>query len=419
MHPPSTNDLSTPGAALAAPAVSAGHSWAAVASVAVGTFALVTSEFLPVGLLPAVAADLHVTEGTAGLMITLPGLVAAIAAPAVTVAAGRLDRRLLLWAMTVLLIGSNLLATFSHDFMPLLIGRLLLGVAIGGFWATATSLAVRLVPAHQVGRAASIIFAGVSLGTVVGVPVGALIGDLLGWRAAFAVAGALSVAVLAAQLVLLPSLSPMRVIGMRDLPALLRNPDARIGLLLVVFFAGGHFMAYTFMAPFLQQVAGVSVAQMTLLLLAYGVAGFVGNLAGGAVAGRSVRLAAGSTALLMAGAILLLPLMGRGLGGVAALLMLWGFAFGAMPVSLQMWMFKSAPAALEGGSALFVAAFQIAIAAGAGLGGLAVDALGVSSAMWGGGAWVALALVTVCLMGRNPGEKPTQAVAGTAQCPAA
>ena len=139
--------------------------WLAVLSVAIGAFALVTTEFLPVGLLPAIARDLGITDGQAGLMVTMPGLLAALAAPAVTVGAGRLDRRYVLLGLITLLLISNLAVAFSDSFITLLIGRLLLGIGVGGFWVIGVAVGPRLMPWAAV-RATSLVFAGVSLGTV-------------------------------------------------------------------------------------------------------------------------------------------------------------------------------------------------------------------------------------------------------------
>lgn len=144
--------------------------WLAVTTVAVGTFTIVTSEMLPVGLLTSIAADLRVSEGTAGLMMTVPGLVAAVSAPVLAVAARGLDRRLTLLGLMALLAGANLVAALATDYLVMLAARVLTGVSIGGFWAFAAGLGARLVPERSVGRATSVILSGVSVASVLGVP---------------------------------------------------------------------------------------------------------------------------------------------------------------------------------------------------------------------------------------------------------
>lgn len=378
--------------------------WLAVLSVGTGAFALVTSEFLPVGLLPAMAADLGVTEGQAGLTVTMPGILAAIAAPALTVLTGRLDRRIVLWVLMALLLLSNILVAVAPSFVPLLIGRLLLGFGVGGFWAIGVAIGPRLVPPAYAIKATSLIFAGVSLGTVAGVPAGALIGDLFGWRAAFAAAGIVAVLVLAAQLVFLPRMKPAQAIRFRHLPALFAVPKARIGLLATLLIFLGQFAAYTYVTPFLVQVTGMNAGMVTSLLLAYGIAGFVGNSAGAWIANRDVGLAVTIAAGLIGATTLALPVWGDSPIAATVIVGLWGLAFGAMPISIQSWMFRAAPEALESGAALFVAIAQVALASGALVGGLAVDRAGVPSAMVLGGGFAVATALLIGLVGRQRRE---------------
>ncbi|MCP3726129.1 SDR family NAD(P)-dependent oxidoreductase [Paraburkholderia sp. CNPSo 3272] len=171
-----------------------------------------TTEFLPVGLLRYISQGLSVTEGTAGIMVTAPGLLAAIAAPFLTVAVGRFDRRRVLLGLGVLLVILNLAAMLAPNFPVLVVARAMFGFGIGGFWAISVALGSRLVPEEHVGRATSMIFAGVSLGMLIGGPAGALIAELAGWRTAFGAALAMSIAALLAQCVSLPSLHVERAI---------------------------------------------------------------------------------------------------------------------------------------------------------------------------------------------------------------
>lgn len=375
--------------------------WLAVLSVGIGAFALVTSEFLPVGLLPAMAADLGITKGQAGLMITTPGLVAAFAAVLVTVGSGKLDRRVVLLALTALLVLSNLMVALAPSYGWILLGRALLGVGVGGFWAIGTALGPRLVAPQHAARAMSMIFAGVSLGTVAGVPAGALIGELVGWRAAFGGASAIAVLVLLGQALLLPSIAPTQAIRLRQLPALLGIPKARLGLIATALLFVGQFAAYTYITPFLKQVSGMSATMISALLLAYGVTGFIGNIVGAWAVGKSERGTLIATALVLGLATLAMPLLGTGQLAATILVGIWGLAFGAMPISVQTWMYKAAPDLMEGSSALFVATAQVALASGALLGGIAVDHLGVSSSMLLGGAFALACAAVIWTFGRE------------------
>lgn len=378
--------------------------WPGVLSIAIGAFALVTTEFLPVGLLPAIAAELHVTEGVAGMMVTVPGIVAALAAVLVTIGIGKLDRRFVLWGLTAMLLVSNLIVAFSHSFPLVLAGRALLGIGVGGFWALGPALSSRLAPGAEA-RALSIIFAGVSLGTVAGVPAGALIGDLYGWRTAFEGGSVVAVLVLLTQMRLLPSLPATQSVKFSHLPELLRVPKARLGIVMTVLVFGGQFTAYTYITPFLVQVTQLNPKTISTLLLVYGAAGLAGNFIAARILDRSVRAGLIATGLVLGVSTLALPLLGHSLAGAAVLMVFWGMAFGMMPMSVQTWIFQAAPHAMESGGAVFVATVQVALAGGALIGGVIVDQLGVSSAMVAGGA-LALAMAAVAALRARDGDKP-------------
>jgi len=389
-----------PGAKAALPA------WLAVASLGVGAFATVTTEFLPIGLLPSIAATLGVSEGTAGLMVTMPGVVAAVAGPALIVASGRLDRRAVLIALSALLVGSNLLAALAPNFATMLVARLMLGLCVGGFWTFAPGAATFLVPPAEHARAMSYVLTGISVATVAGVPAGSLLSNLMGWRASFAAAALVGAVVLAFQLRLLPAMPPARATGLRDLLTPLVRGGARLGLLVTLFLVAGHFAAYTYLTPLLLQVFRQPPAVVTTLLLVYGVAGFVGTFFGGRLAARGARGITFITAALIALTLLLSALFGGGLVGGVLVVALWGVAFGFLPVAMTTWMLEALPDAPEAGQALLVTAFQVAIASGALVGGLVVDGVGVAGAMWLGGGLAALASGIVAV-----GASPRRATA--------
>ncbi|MFD9516686.1 MFS transporter [Streptomyces sp. NPDC059979] len=376
--------------------------WAAVCAVALGIFGLITSELLPVGLLTPVGADLGVSDGTAGLMVTVPGLVAGFCAPLVTVGAGRLDRRLVLCVLIALMAAANLAAALAPNFAVVLAARLLVGVSVGGFWAIAGGLAVRLVPERHVGRATALVFGGVPTASVLGVPAGTLLGELGGWRTAFAAVGVLGLVTLAALLLLLPPLPPTRHIRFPELPALLReNPAVRAGVIVTFLVVTGQFAAYTFVRPILQDVSGIDAEFISTLLLGYGLAGVAGNfLAGARDAYRTLLVVSASLTVILA-LIAVVP------GPVAGttLLFAWGLVYGGVSVSLQSWMIKAAPAAAEAASSLMVAVFNLAIAAGALFGGLAVDGISAPAAPLGAAALMLVAAGTVwaTAVRRKPG----------------
>jgi len=382
------------------------RNWLAVLSVSLGAFVVVTSEFLPIGLLTNISGGLNVSAGIAGLMVTIPGLVAAIAAPLMTIVAGRVDRRVLVLGLMALLAGSNLIAALAPNFAVMLVARVLFGVSLGGFWTIAVTLGGRLVPKSSMARATTIIMAGISIATVAGVPVGTLIAGFSSWRAAFGVIGFVALLAAVVQLFVLPKLPAPAAPGFRQITGLLHHPDARLGLLTVALVMGGHFAAYTYVTPFLKDHTEMSPGFLSSLLLAFGVAGIFGNFVGGAFAAKNLRATITSAVILLGASVMLLPVFAGNLTGICVLLLMWGLAFGSLPIVLNLWVFKAAPDAIEGGAALLVSTFQVFIALGSVLGGQVVDGFGTSAVMLCGGATSALGLVVVALTRQK--EKPVE-----------
>jgi predicted MFS family arabinose efflux permease len=369
--------------------------WLAVASLALSTFASVTTEFLPVGLLTSIAQTLGVSEGTAGLMVTMPALAAAIAGPVLLIASGRLDRRVVLLVLSALLVASNVIAALAPNMATMLLARILLGFCVGGFWTFAPGATGHLVPAALQPRAMSYILAGISVATVAGVPAGALLGNLAGWRVAFGASAALATVVLIFQLRVLPPLPTARAIAPRDLLLPFARPAARMGLLLTLFLVTGHFAAYTYLRPMLQWIFGLSADAVTTLLLVYGAAGFIGTFAGGRLVARSVRGTAALAAALIGCVLFASALLGGGIMAGALAALVWGIAFGLVPVSLTSWMLQAMPDEPEAGQALLVSVFQVGISSGALVGGLIVDGAGMANALLFAGTLTVLAVMVI------------------------
>lgn len=392
-------DRRTPGLDAPMTSSAARRGWLSVTSVALGSFVLVLSEFLPIGLLPAIADDLDVGIGTAGLMVVATGLVGAVAAPVVTVLTSRLDRRVVLVSLTVLLVVADGLAAIAPSFWVLLIARMLLGVGIGGFWAIGAGIAGRLVRPELTIRATSLITAGVSVATVVSLPLGALVSSLASWRLGFVIGGALGVVALVLQLAMLPRIPAQQRVRFATLGSLLRVPRARVGLIAAAFVFAAQFAAYTYIAPYLQQLVGVSPDTVTIALLVFGVAGIVGNFAAGFTLDRSVLATIGASKFVLAAAVVLLPLLAHSVVGVFVLLVVWGLVWGALPLGMQTWMSTASPAGSETGLALFVTTIQLAIAAGSVLGGAAVSSFGLAADFWLAGGVAIVGAVVLVAMG--------------------
>ncbi|GGY78573.1 MFS transporter [Streptomyces olivaceoviridis] len=369
--------------------------WLAVVAVMLGIFSIVTTEILPIGLLTKVGASFTISDGMAGLMMTMPGFLAAIAAPVVTVATGRVDRRLMLCAFMVLLAAANFLAAAAPDYWLVLVSRIIVGIVIGGFWSIGASLAERLVPAESVGRATAVIFSAVPLGSVLGVPAGTFIGDLAGWRTAFIAMGGLTVGVLAMLVLVTPPLPPHQTTRLGVLRDMFNSVATRFAWALTVLVVLAHFGTYTYVTSFLEQVTDVSSGLITVFLLTYGAAGVLGNFLGGSLVARHPRATFGTAAGMIAGATSLLPVLGHWKVGAIALLIVWGMAYGAVPVCSQTWFTKASPDTPEAASVMFTASFQATISLGALTGGVVVDAGSPSTVMTLGGMTAALAVIAV------------------------
>ncbi|TDD47419.1 MFS transporter [Kribbella antibiotica] len=358
-----------------------------VAALTLGIFTIVTTEILPVGLLTPIGAEFGLTAGRTGWLMTMPGLVAAVAAPVITVTTSRVDRRLMLCALMALLAAAGFLAAAAPSYWLELVARFLVGLTIGGFWSIGAGLAQRLVPAEWTARATAVIFSAVPLGTVLGVPAGTFFGELLGWRTSFAALGVLSLVVMVILYLAVPPLPPLEVTRLPVLrAALLRSHRALLATCLIVI---GHFAAYTYVTPFLHS------EHTSVLLLVYGVAGLAGNLVAGTTAARNLRLTFATCAGLMAVAMLLLPLFGHTTLGAVVLLVVWGLGYGGVPVCTMSMFAAAAPRSREAATVLFTSSFQAVLSLGALVGGVVVDAWSASSAMVVGGVCAAITVGVV------------------------
>ncbi|MFM0643379.1 MFS transporter [Paraburkholderia bryophila] len=389
------------------------RSWLAVGAVAIGAFAFVTTEFLPVGLLPRVAADLGVSPGTAGLMVTVPGVIAAISAPGLMLVAGRMDRRRVFLLLTALLLASNLISAFAPDFLFMLVGRALLGAALGGFWTLATAASGRLVRPKDSARAMATILTGVTCATVIGVPLGTFIASFASWRASFMATGVLVAVALVAQFFFVPSLPSNAALRLHDLVTLLRRSHPRKSMLMVALVFGAHFSSYTYITPFLLRNANLNMSTITWLLLGFGIIGFVSNFAVSSTVTRNLKISLGVMVSLLMVALVSLPLLQHSSIGVTALVLAWGVSFGALPLCFSIWIQRATPDSPEAGSALFVSIIQVAIALGSLVGGMVVDHVGISADLLLGSALALLGLGVLLSFGR--GEQGATVAAGVAE----
>jgi predicted MFS family arabinose efflux permease len=344
--------------------------WVAVFSLAMGVFGLLTAEYLPASLLTPMAADLGVSEALAGQAVTVTAVVALFAGLLVPRLTRSIDRRVVLLSFTGLMILSNALVALSSSMGVLLVMRVLLGVALGGFWSMAAAVAMRLVPPQRVPRALSIIFSGIAVGTVVSVPLGSYLGGLLGWRSAFWAATAVGGLTFAFQWFTLPRMAPRKAAVPESVVGLLRRPGVAVGMLGCVLAHTGQYALFTYIRPTLESLGQMSADGLALILLGFGVANFVGTLLAGWLMERSLKVTLVIMPALVGVAALGMLLLPVGVGGLAILVALWGLAFGGVPVAWSSWVARAVPDQAESAGGMVVAAVQSSIAAGAALGGL-------------------------------------------------
>jgi predicted MFS family arabinose efflux permease len=377
--------------------------WTAVLSLAMGVFGLLTAEYLPASLLTPMAADLGVSEALAGQAVTVTAVVALFAGLLVPGLTRTLDRRVVLLGFSALMVGSNLLVAASSSFAVLLLMRILLGIALGGFWSMAAAVAMRLVPAALLPRALSIIFSGIAVGTVVAVPLGSYLGGRYGWRSAFLAAAAVGVVTLAFQWFTLPRLAPIKAARLRTVLEVLLRPGIGVGMLGCVLVHTGHFALFTYIRPFLESTTGVGPDGLALMLLGFGLANFAGTLLAGWMLHRSVRVTLVLMPALVGVAALALAGLPATVAGQALLLALWGLAFGAVPVAWSNWVAQAVPDQAESAGGMVVASVQSAIAAGAAAGGAMFSVSGIAGVFVAAGILMLLAALLIALRVRvNP-----------------
>jgi predicted MFS family arabinose efflux permease len=356
------------------------RAWVGVCTIGVAVFTLVTSELYPVGVLSAVSADLEVPTGVAGLMVTVPGLVAAVSAPLVAVYARGLDSRVVLSVLVALVALSNLASAVAPNIETVLVARVVIGIGVGGFWALAAGIGPRLVPGARVPLATAIVFGGISAAAVLGVPATAHLGNVIGWRAgSVTIAAVASVVALAVRL-LVPAL-PARP-GWRDQESGNLSTAVRrswLVLLVTALVAIGQFSAFTFVGPILESLSGVAESELPRVLLAYGVAGMAGNFLAGRFVGRNPRRGIQLIATTITVTLFVLLTVDVGPASTTSLMVVWGLAFGGSAVTLQLWLLQVSGRAGQLATSASVSVFNVAIAVGSGVGGVAIDVTGTAS----------------------------------------
>jgi predicted MFS family arabinose efflux permease len=357
-------------------------SWGAVLAMSLGAFVLVASEFMPVSLLTPIAADLHVSEGQAGQAIAISGAFALLTSLFISKVAGQLDRKLLLLGMTFLMMVSGTVVALAPSYLVFMVGRALIGVAIGGFWSMSAATAMRLVPDRDVPRALAILNGGNALATVIAAPLGSFLGTIIGWRGAFFCVVPMAALVFGWKFASLPAMRNSASQGSGDLFRLLTRPVVAYGMIAVSLFFMGQFALFTYLRPFLESVTHISVSNLSLILLLLGLAGFIGTTLIGSFLKEQLYRTLTVIPLLMAAIAGLLVMFGSEPIAVAVLLALWGLLGTSAPVGWWTWLARTLPDDAEAGGGLMVAVVQLAIMLGATVGGFLFDGIGYRSTFY-------------------------------------
>ncbi|MET8572277.1 MFS transporter [Streptomyces sp. NPDC004783] len=381
---------------------SALRAWLGVSAITASLFVFLTTELMPVGLLTPLSDSLDISVGVAGLMVTAQGVAAGLGVPFIVAWTRRVNRRMLLSTLLAILALGNLITAISPNYPLILTTRLIMGFASGVFWAIGVSMAMRIVPERQATKAAAVVMSGISIATVVGIPLGTIIESYTDWRTTFVIWAGLSVLVFLAVAATIPSLPSTNAVSVREVFELpLKNVQLRTVLFIVVFFVLGHFGAYTFVRPFLEDSASATAAFITVVLIIFGIGGAVGNFVAGYTVNKSLRgtFIVGGMGLIAA--LLLLLTIGDGKVGVLVALILWGLSFGAVQLSQVNMTLAAAPETFEAAMSLNTMAYNTSIALGALLGGLFADNMGVTSVVWFGVALTGASLLLRLGTGRK------------------
>ena len=354
-------------------------------ALAVSTFAIGTTEFVPVGMLTDIAKDMHVSTGMIGLLVTGYAIAQAVGAPIATSFVGRIARRRLFTWVMFLFAVLNVASAVAPSYGPLLVTRALTAVVHGVFFATASVYLTNMAPLDKKGEAASWLFGGLTVATVFGVPFGTYLGDVVGWRATFAVVGAMGLVGWFGVLIqvpksVAPSVSDNQLLG---IITVIRQPRISLTLLMATLGFGATFVLYTYIRPYLQQVTGISTTSVVWVLVLYGVFVTIGNVIGGRLANRqSLHILMGvflAQAIVQIVQLMLLPKAGWYLLGVALLGLVAFMGNASLQSRIIITTTELAPAHTDVASALNVSALNFGIAGGSLVGNMVMSHVGLQT----------------------------------------
>ncbi len=365
-------------------------------------FALIACEFLPVSLLTPLTRTLQISEGLAGYGLAISGVFAVITSLTIASVARSINRKTLLLLLTVTMGLSTLVLATAKDYETYMVGRALIGIVVGGFWSMSAAIAMRLVPPHNVPTALAIFNGGNALATVIAAPLGSYLGSIIGWRGTFFSLIPVVLAVLFWQWHSLPPLpAKPRHASPGSVITLLQRPVILLGMLATGSFFMGQFVLFTYIRPFLENITRVNPAQLSLILLGMGIAGFIGTTVIGVVLKKRLWHTLTLIPMLMAAIGIMLTLINHHVFLISALLLLWGLTATAAPAGWWYWLAQSLPENAEAGGGLMVAVIQLCIALGSTLGGMLLDSQGYRITFCASAALLVLSALLTLFTRRN------------------
>ncbi|WP_294966145.1 MFS transporter [uncultured Gilliamella sp.] len=350
--------------------------WLAILSLFMGVSSLITSEFIPISLLTLIAHDLSISEGVAGQSITMVGVFAVITSLSLSPVVKHINRKIILLSFSVMVIISNLIVAFSLNYTVLLIGRALLGICVGGFWSMASAVTLQLATPKDISRALSIVYAGVSIATIIALPLSSYMGNIIGWRNVFIIAALMGLVSLIWQLFTLPSIPAQKGNSFSSMFNLLQQQWIFIGILAIISSYGGYHIVFSYLRPWLQNDLQLASNIVTLTLLLFGIANCVGTLIACFFLGQFFKITMFMVHLLFFVIAITLFFSKNLITENLIMIFVWGLLFGFIPVGWTMWITRtlSNKAELMGG--LSVAAIQLSIGLAAAIGGNLYDYFG-------------------------------------------
>jgi multidrug resistance protein len=370
----------------------------ALLALAISAFAIGTTEFISVGLLPLISQDLDISVTTAGLTVSLYALGVMVGAPILTSLTSKMPRKkLLLWIMIVFIIGNGI-AAGATSVTVLLVARVISAFSHGVFMSIGSTIAADLVPENRRASAISIMFTGLTVATITGVPFGTFIGQQFGWRFAFVTIVVIGIIGFIANSILVPpDLRQSAPTTIRDQVKLITNSRILLVLTITALGYGGTFVVFTYLSPLLQTITGFKQGTIVIILLVYGIAIAIGNMIGGKLSNKNPIGSLFYMFLVQAIILIILTFTAPfKIVGLVTILFMGLFAF--MNVSgLQVYVVilaeRFVPSAIDVASAMNIAAFNAGIAMGAYVGGVVTDSIGLIHTAWIGGGMVLIAAV--------------------------